>query len=233
MSDEQLGSGLCISISKSNPQGKQHELITWLVKGGDSERERWGVDWYLNLVFPALVMSREKIQRPHKDLGSFIKDLKGVFKRVTVELKWGDRWGTRNRSEFSGIGVCSLLWGYLWCGMISGAWWEHFYRADAEMLLLWHRGQSAAGRLAWSGWSQLRLWLPQPPAVSTGPPFSTTALWGRVERQRRLRRHEWACSVWSLIGLENSDEKAWKENPVLTAGGNVNQCSLCGDHGGF
>lgn len=77
-----------------------------------TQRERWGVDWYLNLVFPALVMSREKIQRPHKDLGSFIKDLKCVLKRVTVELKWGDRWGTRNRSEFSGIGVCSLLWGF-------------------------------------------------------------------------------------------------------------------------
>ena len=28
-----------VAISKSNPQGKQHELITWLVKGGDSERE--------------------------------------------------------------------------------------------------------------------------------------------------------------------------------------------------
>lgn len=88
-----------------------------------TQRERWGVDWYLNLVFPALVMSREKIQRPHKDLGSFIKDLKCVFKRVTVELKWGDRWGTRNRSEFSGIGVCSLLWGFCdvgWCQVHDG-----------------------------------------------------------------------------------------------------------------
>lgn len=48
----------CVSVSKSNAQGKQHELITWLVKVGDLER--WGADTS-DLCFQALVVIRERI----------------------------------------------------------------------------------------------------------------------------------------------------------------------------
>lgn len=65
MSDEQLGSGVCISVSKSNPQGNQHELITWLVKGGDSERGGELPDtstWYFRLLSAAKKRFRDHIR---------------------------------------------------------------------------------------------------------------------------------------------------------------------------
>lgn len=115
------------------------------------------------------------------------------------------------------------MWGDIRCMMGT------FYSADVEMPLLWSRGQSVASHLAWPCWSQLYLWLVSLQLSLQGLHFPHG---GRVERQRRLRKHARASSVWSLTSLENSDEKAGKENPVLTAGGNENQCSHCGNHWG-
>lgn len=98
MSDEQLGSGVCISISKSNPQGKQHELITWLVKGGDSERDGELTDdtstWYFRLL-----SSAEKRFRDQGKIGGVLLRNLSVDSRELQwredcsELKSGDRWG--------------------------------------------------------------------------------------------------------------------------------------------
>lgn len=63
-----------------------------------------------------------------------------------------------------------------------------FYSADVEMPLLLSRGQSVVSHLAWPCWSQLHLRLPQPPAVSTGPPFSPWRQGSKAEKIKETRK---------------------------------------------
>lgn len=68
----------CVSSSKSSAQGKQHGAVTWLLEDGDSKTGRELTDtsaWCLQ----ALCHQQERTQRPHKDLGRFIKERKCGF----------------------------------------------------------------------------------------------------------------------------------------------------------